>query len=263
MEQNQNQTSISLGDLWNIFTDHALLIISAAIITFIAVSFYSIVTFTPTYQSSSMLYIVRQNSTESGGTTAQNSDFTLALSTVNDCKILLTSNSVLEQVIDELGMPISKETLRSMITIQNPTSTRILVVSITAPTPMDAKLIVEKLCEVGAVSIMETMGINQINPVDKDENGNYLGTYNERPANSKFTPLSLVAAMLAAGLIFGVYVLLFVLDDKIKTPDDIERYTGLTLLGMIPNIEEDKGPRYGKGAYYGLPGSSGRYSPGK
>jgi capsular polysaccharide biosynthesis protein len=146
-------------------------------------------------------------------------------------------------------MPITYGQLQSMITISNPTQSRILEISITAPSPSDAQVIVNKLCEIGAASIMDTLGIDQVNLVDE-------GKYNANPANPMVTALTPIATLVAVVVVYGIYVLMYVLDDKIKTPDDVEKYLGLTVLGLIPNIGGESGSKYGK---YGKYARYGRY----
>jgi len=36
-----------------------------------------------------------------------------------------------------------------------------------------------------------------------------------------------------------VLFVIFYFDDKIKTADDVEKYLGLTVLGVIPNISKE------------------------
>lgn len=70
------------------------------------------------------------------------------------------------------------------------------------------------------------------------------------------TALTPVATLLAVVVVYGIFVLTYVLDDKIKTPDDVEKYLGLTVLGLIPNISGESGSKYGK---YGKYAKYGRY----
>ncbi len=242
MDQKENQITLTLGDLWSIFTSHLIPILTAGLLTFLIVLSYSLISYKPVYKSTAMIYLLRQENDRSSSTVST-ADFSLALSTVNDCKILLTSHKVLDEVINVLGLPITYGELQSMISISNPTQSRILEISITAPSPMDAKIIVDELCITGAESIMETLGIDQVNLVNK-------GTYSEKPANQMITALTPVSALLAMVVVYGIFVLLYVLDDKIKTPDDVERHIGLTVLGLIPNIGGDTGVRNSKYCRY-------------
>lgn len=251
--EKENQITLTLSDLWSVFTTHLLPVLTAGVLTFLIVLSYSLISYKPVYKSTAMIYLLRQESEGSAGTVST-ADFSLALSTVNDCKILLTSHKVINEVINVLGMPITYGELQSMISISNPTQSRILEISITAPSPMDAKIIVDKLCTIGAESIMETLGIDQVNLVDE-------GTYNVKPANQMVTALTPVAALLVMVVVYGIFVLMYVLDDKIKTPDDVERYLGLTVLGLIPNIGGEMGGKYGKYGKYGRYGKKyGKYN---
>lgn len=226
MEQNEKQIILSISDLWSIFTGHIISIIVSVVLAFFIVLCYSLISYEPEYTSTSAIYLIRQDRSDSSSAVSS-SDFSLALSTVNDCKYLLTNIDVLNEVIEVLGMPLTYEDLLPMVNIYNPPSTRILEISITAPNPMDAKIIVDELCNIGAESIMKALGIDQVNIVNK-------GRYNENPSNSILTPYLGVIPLLTALAVYGIYLLIYILDDKIKTPEDIEKYIGLTVLGIIP-----------------------------
>ncbi len=238
MEQNENQVTLSIGDLWAIFTSRFIIIIAAAVFTLLTMLGIAVIKYESEYTSTAMIYLIRQEN-ESAPGNLSSSDFSLALSTVNDCKYLLTSHRVLDSVIEVLGMPVTYSQLKSMITITNPTSSRILEISITAPTPMDAKIIVDELCVIGAESIMNALGMDQVNIIDQ-------GTYSQNPSNSMVTPITPIVTLLVAMIVYGVFVLMHILDDKIKTPDDVEKYLELTVLGVVPTINgETDGKKYG------------------
>lgn len=246
MEQNETKGTISIADLWGVFIGHVWQIVLATLLVLAILVGYSVFTYEAEYTSTATVYIIRQEESSSGSTySPSTSDFSLALSTVNDCKLLLTSHKVLDQVIEDLGMEISYKRLCSMISINNPTNTRYLEISVTAPTPSDAKIIVDKLCEVGRVSMVDIMGINQVNQVD-------MGTFNELPSNDMIGVLCYVGALGTAVLVYAIYLILFIFDDKIVTPEDVEKYIGVSVLGVIPNAEaaaDSKRGRYGKGRY--------------
>lgn len=246
MEQNETKGSISIADLWEIFITHIWQIVLIGLLVFAILVGYSVFTYSAVYKSTATVYIIRQ-SDDDQAQTPTSSDFSLALNTVNDCTLLLKSHRVLDVVIEELGMEISYEQLRNMITINNPSNTRYLEISVTAPTPSDAKIIVDKLCEVGSESIVKIMGINQVNQVDQ-------GTFPQTPANTMIGTSCYVGALGAAVLVYIVYLIIFMLDDKVSTPDDIEKYLGMSVLGLIPHAQDGAGSKYG-GKY----GRYGRY----
>lgn len=58
-------------------------------------------------------------------------------------------------------------------------------------------------------------------------------------SNANATRNAVVFGAVGAVLVCAVLVIIFIFDDKIKTPDDIEKQLGLSVLGAIPEIDEE------------------------
>lgn len=231
---------ITLKDLWQIFVKKLGFIILSVLLGVGAVYGYEMVTFMPEYESTATLYILRQNNQ---GQTDSNisSDFSMALNVVNDCTYLLKGHAVVDEVIDRLGLNISYQQLYKNISTRNPDNTRILEVTVKSSTAEQAKQIVDELCKIGADNIEDAMGFRQVNVYEK-------GILNYAPCNQ----ISLVTYILI-GIIVGVFMYIifliqFLLDDVLRTNEDIEKYLGLTVLGNIPCRTQSSKKHYG---YYG------------
>ena len=243
MENNEVQNALSLSDLWGIFISHMWQIVLVGIVVFVTAFSYAAITYTPEYKSTSTIYILPR----SDGKDLTTGDLSIAINTVNDCTEILTSNKVFALVKEELNLVdrIDYRTFKSMISITNEDDSRVLYVSVTAPTPSDAKLIVDALCKIGAEEIVKIMGVDQVNLVD-------YGTFSENPSNSRFSKMSFVIGFVAALLAYGLSIMIYILDDKINTPDDVEKYLGVSILGIIPDANDIQlGKRYGKYGKYG------------
>lgn len=231
---------VTLKDLWELLVKHIGILILAALAA--AGGMFAIhgVTYVPAYSSTATLYILRQD----GGTTAgsSDSDFSLALKVVNDCDYLLKSHSVLDDVIQELNLNISYKDLSESISTSNPDNTRILEVTAQADSPEQAKAIVDKVCEVGQEKIAEAMGFQQVNLYE-------YGTLDPKPCNRTRLMTYFLVGFVAAILTYAVYLVIFLLDDRIHSEEDIERYLGLSILGDIPDAGEKRSHWYGYGAY--------------
>ena len=237
MEHNETQKSIDLAELWHVFVSNIWIILIVGLIAFGIVAGYSVATYQAEYTSTATVYLISQKANSSASPTA--SDFSLALNTVNDCTRTFKSHHVLDAVIAKLAMPITYEQLSEMIDITNPQSTRFLEIAVTAHNPNDAKVIVDTLCEIGAVSIVEIMGIDQVNIVD---NGNLSDT----PSNSMVPIMCFVIGLAAAVLVYVICLLKYMFDDRIISPDDMEKFVGLSVLGVIPNSGDRSGKKYAK-----------------
>lgn len=65
------------------------------------------------------------------------------------------------------------------------------------------------------------------------------GVANYSPSNVHTVRDAFLAAVVGAVLAIAVLVIIFMFDDKIKTPDDIEKYLNISVLGVIPEIETE------------------------
>ena len=101
---------------------------------------YSLYLATPVYQSSSRLYIL----TKSTSITSL-ADIQMGTSLTQDYKELITSRTVVEQVIENLGLNYTYEDMVEQISIDNPNNTRIIKITVRDNVPEDAKLIVAKI----------------------------------------------------------------------------------------------------------------------
>ncbi len=231
MNNQTNSRILTFGDLWEIFTKRWLIML---LITFLCVGgvfLVNLVTFTPQYSSTATLYILRQDNNDQSDNAED--DFSLALKVINDCSYLLKKRVVLDEVIKNLNLDLDFKTLYTMISTSNPSSTRVLEVTVEADTPEEAMLIVNELCEVGQEKITEAMGFQQVSFYEH-------GTVETTPSNKLGLSTYLLVAVIAFILSYGLFLISFVVDDRIRTENDIQNYLGLTILADIPNTSDGK-----------------------
>lgn len=236
MDQAKRARSITFGDLKKEFFGHIWVILGVAVLcvgVLFAINFF---TFTPQYESRATLYILKQENKSSDEYTS--SDFSLALNVVNDCTYLLRSHKVLDEVITELDLDVSYENLTKRISTSNPEGTRVLEVIVKSDTPEHARELVNCVCQVGAEAITDAMGFQQVNLYE-------YGTLDRKPCNQTSYKTYALVGIGAALLTYAVYVLVFLLNDRIRTEEDVQVFLGLSVLGEIPNANEK-----GHGRYY-------------
>lgn len=231
---NNNESNIKFRDMVTLFVKNLWIMFLVAAIVGGSMLTYSYVSYEPQYKSTGSIYILRQGEEEDESD--YNSNFSLALSVVSDCTKLLTSRTVLDQVIEDNNLSYSYDDLSSMIQITNPSNTRYLEISVTSQSPEESKIIVDSLCQIGKEQIVSIMGFNQVNIVDE-------GTYETTPSNSKFSYTIILGAMAAFLMTYIVIALFYIFDDRISDPDLLEKYLGLSVLAVIPNMKKDKAPK--------------------
>lgn len=239
MNETNNQQIITFRDIWELFLQRLVIVLLITALSVAIFYVYNRATYVPMYQSTATLYIAGDDSFEGNTSADAYNTYSLALKVVNDCDYLLSSRSVVDQVIQEMKLPTAYSILQSRISTDNPSNTRILEVTVEAESPELAKQIVDRLCEIGEEKINEVMGTKYVGLYE-------YGTLASVACNSTPKSTYIIVGAVTAVITFGLCLLVFLLDDRIRTTENLEQILGLTVLGDIPdsNALGQKG-RYG------------------
>ncbi len=179
---------------------------------------------TPTYESTTKIYIL--NKSES--TTVTYSDVQMGTQLTKDYAELINSRYVLEEVIEELSLAdIEYEDLLDQVSVHTPTDTRIVSITVTDTEPQQAMEIADCIREVAGEHIQNVMDIDAVNVVEEAN----LPTEKAGPSVAKWT---LISGIIGVFLVCVIVLVHYLLDDTIKTSEDVERYLGLSTLALIP-----------------------------
>ncbi len=204
-----------------------VLIISGIAVGIIAFSITELA-ITPLYQSSIKLYIInRQN-----GSTTTLSDIQSSTQLVQDYKVLVTSLPVVEQVIRNLELDMDSDELVSRIKCEIESDSRVLQVTVTDEDPERAKKIVDAVADISAKQITSVMQIEGVNVIE-------YGRVATEPSSPNVKKNTILGAAVGVVVAIAVLVVRFILDDTIKSAEDVEKYLGITNLSLIPLTEEE------------------------
>ena len=246
MEKKNVTKIVTIKDLWEIFVHRLWIIVLAAAISASGLFAFVSLTFVPQYSSTATMYILRQ-ANENVSSSEASSDFSLALKVVNDCDYLLKSVPVLGEVMNTLDLSSEYEDMEDMaehITTFNPADTRILEITIEARSPEIAKNIVDALGEIGAKKINDAMGFDQVNLYA-------LGEVEYEPCNKTSILTYILVGIVAAIGVYCIFLVMFLMDDTLKTDEDCQKYLGLSILGDIPDADMTQKKKYGYYRGYG------------
>ena len=156
----------------------------------------------------------------------------------------------MEEVKKELNLEQATSTIASMISVELEEDTRLMTISVTSTDPKLAKKIADTVREVANERLKQIMdGLEPVRSVDEAK----LPTSPSYPNVEKNT---MIGFILGFGLALVVVVVLYILDDTIKTPEDIEKRFGVSVIGAIPLKSSDSS----KGYYgYGYGESKSKY----
>lgn len=138
-------------------------------------------------------------------------------------------NNIQSKVAKELN--VDTNVVSSALSISNETDTQIISISATTTDPQLSKKIVDTTVDVFTNEVKETLNINNITTVDDAK----LQTSPVSPSVPKNIVIGgLVGAILSIGIIF----IRFMLDNRLHTKEDVEKYLEIPNLGVIPYFED-------------------------
>ncbi len=180
----------------------------------------------PVYTSTSMMYVLSKETT-----ITSLADLQIGTQLTQDYKVLVTSRPVLEEVIDNLGLDMSYENLKEAVSIDNPSDTRIMTVTVENGDPVMAKTIVDEIARTASGYIASIMEMVPPKIVEEGQ----VARFQSSPSVKKN---ALMGAAAGGVLVCGILTLLVVLNDTVRTEEDVERYLGLSTLAQVPEREK-------------------------
>lgn len=224
--QNQVEIEIDLREIFFAIKKWIWVIAAVSFLGGVVAFCYSKFAITPIYTAqNSMLVLTKET------TLASLADLQMGSQLTSDYKVLATSRPVLEKVISNLKLNTTYDKLKLTITVTNPKDTRILNISVENANPELALKIVRELTKVASDFIGDMMEV--VPPKIIDEG--VVPTQKTRPSNARNTLIGILIAGVLSG---GSVVLAAVLDDTIKTEDDIEKYLEVSILSSVPDRKD-------------------------
>ena len=205
------EMAIDLWELISALKKRALIILAACLLGGVVAGVYTKLCITPMYTATSSMLVTTQETT-----LTSIADLQLGSALTGDYSILATSRSVLEEVIEDLGLNMNHHQLRGADTMA----------------VGSAQYIKEKM-EVAPPKIIEEAEVPS-SPVSPSMNKNVM-----------------MGALAGFALAAAIVILFAIMNDSIKTEDDIERALGIPTLAVIPDrkdyIDDHGGSKKKKG----------------
>lgn len=181
----------------------------------------------PKYTSTTRIYVVSRSSDSS----LTNQDLQAGSYLVNDYKEVITSNEVLSSVISQENLSLSTSELSNMISVNIPTDTRVISISVEDTDAQEASDIANTIREVAAEKIKSVTKVDDVTTLEAAEVAS-------KPSSPNVKKNAAIGAL--AGVFLAIVGILVaeVLDDRVRRPEDIEETLGMTLLGVVPDIDK-------------------------
>ena len=200
----------------------ALITVIAAVVSGI-ISFFML---KPVYEAKSTLIVNTEKNEETQMITGDQFNVTQKLAVTYG--EIIKSRSVLEDVIKNLKLDDDYEDLVNNITVSPVKDTQIISISVQDTNKEKARDIANEIPKVFTKEAKRITKANDIQVIDK-------AILPQNPIKPNKMMNVAIAAVL--GMMIGLFIvfLLEYLDNKLKTPQDIEKHLGLSVLSVVPN----------------------------
>ena len=142
---------------------------------------------------------------------------------------IILSQAVLSQAISELKLQTSPRELTRHITVSVPADTRIVSITVKDDNPEEAARIANAFRNIAAEKIIEVTKVSDVTTLEE-------ATVPAEPSSPNIRR-NVILGFLGGSVLMSIFIIAVeILDDRVKKPEDIEEVMGLTLLGVIPDM---------------------------
>lgn len=225
MNTDVDENVIDLFELFRAILKHIKLIIVLCILFGVGGFFGTKLLIAPTYTASTSIYLTPQIS-ESGSLdyNSQMANSKLVTNVVN----LLTQNNIMSEVAKDVGLD-SAESVKSLVSVTNESDTEIITISATTTDPKLSKDIANDTVSTFIRTMQKNLNVRNIEVVDKAK----LSYVPSGPNVKKNTMMAGVVGLLVG---VGYAVLKFLLDNRLRTKEEAEKYLGIPVFCEIPEL---------------------------
>ena len=218
----EDSVEVDLIELFFALLRSWMLILISVILGALMAGIYTTQFVTPMYEATSKLYVL-----SSKDSAINLADLQIGTYLTDDYQEVFKTWEVHEQVNQKLGLNYSYGKLQSMLNITNPSNTRILLITAKSPSADEATNLANEYALVAKKYISDIMRADE--PSILSTALKPLG-----PSSPSLTRNIALGFMLGILVSFGIVIIRFMLDDRLKNSDDIFKYTGLSTLAAVP-----------------------------
>lgn len=221
--KDESEIEIDLIDLLMYFQTKIVLIIGAFIVGALVAGLVTYFLITPKFTATSTMYMVSSSSDSVVDLTDLNIGTTLS----EDYVELIKTRPIVEGVAEELGLDYTYEQLMSMIDLKVVPNTRIIKISVTSPDKQEARDMANALAVKAETELPKLMDAPKPNIAEK-------AITPEHKSSPSLTKNTLIGALALMLIVLAVLTVMYLMDDTVKTADDVEKNFGIMPLTTIP-----------------------------
>jgi capsular polysaccharide biosynthesis protein len=221
---NDKEMEIDLAELMRQWFTHIKLVLLIAILCAVGTGLYTHYFVTPIYEATAKLYIL-----SSEDSVLKLTDLQIGSYLAKDYVEVFKTWEVHEMVISKLNLPYTYKQMQSMLTVSNPSDTRILYITVRLPDAHEAMEIANEYATIATEFISQSLSTEEPNTLS-------LALEPTDPISPNMTRNTFIGFIFGLFLIVGIVTIRYLRDDKIRTTDDIWKSANLFVLAAVPSV---------------------------
>ena len=232
---------IDLRELFNIFWNKKYQILLTVLIFCIIGIVYTIGFTTPVYSAKTTLVLAMlgNSSGDQSSNSITTTDVTLNAKLVGTYSKLVKSDKVVRQVLSNLNIDDDENKIKGNISVTQEEDSEVIKITVKHENATYAAKIANEVASEFSKMINEIYKIDNIYIVDEAEVPN-------SPSNIHHTKDVILFAFVGLALSAAYVFILNMLDNTIKTSEDVEKSYGIPVLVTVPKIESFDNEKGGK-----------------
>ena len=219
--------TIDLLEVLQVVRQHILVIILVTAIAAVAGFGVSRFVMVPQYQASALMIVNTRQDTTANVTSDQINSATKLVSTYS---IIIKSDTVLQQVINNLGLSLTYNELKERVNVTAVDETQVMQITVQSDNPEWARQVCEQITAISPNVILESVEAGSVKLISQ-------ASVTPDPVSPNVMKNTAIAALLGLVGSVGIVVLRELLDNKIKSEDDVRKYLDLPVMGVIPDYD--------------------------
>ena len=221
---------LELMAILSLLKQKIIIILIVVLLFMLASAVFTITCITPSYSAKATLIVNKSNTVNYSSSHVSDytyNDILLMQKLVDTYSIIITSDSVLYQVSDNLGLDMTPDQLRARLVVSGVGETEIIQITVTDTVPRRAADIANEITRVCPDEIIRTVKAGSVELID-------YAVLPQSPSSPNMTNNILIAGALGLVLICFIIISLEYFNKTVKTSKDVEDLLGLPVLGRLP-----------------------------
>lgn len=230
-QENRQEYSVSVLQILRILFKYLIPIVLITAVVGAAALVVSAKFIKPKYRAEAMIYVSAKDYAQSGEVSTGN--LSVAKQLVNTYSIILKTDNVLNEVVESLGGGVTSAKIKAGLSASSVENTEIFkIIYVDTDRELAAK-VVDAVAEIAPQKIIDVVKTGEASVIQKQ--GSKLAV-RVSPNVARNTAVAAAAAFIISALFF---VLISLLDTKVRSVEDLSDMFGYPVLGSIPTITAD------------------------